>query len=86
MVELLKQGQYVPMAVTRQVMIIWAGSEGHLDDVPTEDLLRFQDEFLAFCGKKYPDVEHTLDKELKISDKTKGELTKAVEEFKTSFK
>jgi F-type H+-transporting ATPase subunit alpha len=86
MVELLKQGQYVPMTVTRQVMIIWAGSEGHLDDVPTEDLLRFQDEFLAFCGKKYPDVEHTLDKELKISDKTKGELTKAVEEFKTSFK
>ncbi len=86
MVELLKQGQYAPLSASRQVMIIWAGSEGYLDDVPTEDILRFQDEFLAFCDQKFPDIEHTLNKELKISDKTKEELTKAVKEFKGSFK
>lgn len=86
MVELLKQGQYAPLKVARQVMIIWAGSEGHLDDIETEDILRFQDGFLAFCDEKYPDVEHTLAQELKISDKTKEELTKAVEQFKSNFK
>ena len=86
MVELLKQGQYAPLSVSRQVMIIWAGSEGYLDDVETAEILRFQDEFLAFCDKLFPDIEHTLAKELKISDKTKDELIKAVKEFKGSFK
>ncbi|MFH1687116.1 MAG: F0F1 ATP synthase subunit alpha [bacterium] len=86
MVELLKQGQYAPLAVARQVMIIWAGSNGYLDDIETEDILRFQDEFLAFCDQKYPDIEHQLTQEGKISDKISGELTKAVKEFKATFK
>lgn len=86
MVELLKQGQYAPLPVARQVMIIWCGSESYLDDVPTAELLRFQDEFLAYCDEKYPDVQHNLEQELKISDKIAGELTKAVGEFKATFK
>jgi len=86
MVELLKQGQYVPMPVAHQVMIIWAGTKGYLDDLPTEAVLRFGDEFLAFCEKKYPDIEHTLDKEKKISDELSAKLKAAVEEFKPQFK
>ncbi len=86
MVELLKQGQYVPVPVARQVMVIWAGTNGYLDDIPTEAILRFSDEFLAFCEKKYPDIEHTMDQEKKISDELDAKLKAAVEEFKTQFK
>jgi F-type H+-transporting ATPase subunit alpha len=86
MVELLKQGQYVPMDVASQVIIIWAGTGGYLDNVPTEDLAQFETDFFAFCNEKYPDLKHTLEKEHKISDKTAEKLKSAVEEFKQRFK
>jgi len=86
MVELLKQGQYVPVPVAQQVMVIWAGTKGYLDDLPTAAVLRFAGEFLAFCEQKYPDIEHTLDQEKKISDELEAKLKAAVEEFKTQFK
>ncbi len=86
MVELLKQGQYVPVPVARQVMVIWAGTNGYLDDIPTDAILRFETEFLAFCKQKYPDIEHTMDQEKKISDELGAKLKAAVEEFKQQFK
>ncbi|MFZ5981653.1 MAG: F0F1 ATP synthase subunit alpha [Candidatus Zixiibacteriota bacterium] len=86
MVELLKQNQYVPMDVAKQVMIIWCGTRGHLDDIPTEALLKFEKEFIAFCDKKYPDIEHTLAKDKIISDDMNGKLLAAVKEFKAQFK
>ena len=86
MVELLKQGQYVPMSVEHQVMIIWCGARGHLDDIAVEDIQEFEDKFLAFCDKEYPDIAHTLQKEKKISDETEKELEHAVEAFKKKFK
>jgi F-type H+-transporting ATPase subunit alpha len=86
MVELLKQGQYVPMGVAKQCMIIWCGSNGHLDDVPVEHILKFEKEFLKFCDEKFPDIEHTLDKELIISDATTAKLTDCVKRFKEQFK
>ena len=86
MVELLKQGQYVPMAVTEQVMIIWVGAKGYFDDIPKEAVEQFEKEFIAFCGEKYPDIKHNLEKELKISENTEAELTKAVKAFKGQFK
>jgi F-type H+-transporting ATPase subunit alpha len=85
MVELLKQGQYVPMKVSRQVMIIWMATRGFLDDMPTESLGKIESEFLAFCDKNYPDIEHTLDKEKKISDETESKLKSATEEFKGQY-
>ena len=86
MVELLKQDQYVPMPVSRQVMVIWAGVKGHLDDIPSEDIARFETEFIEFCEKDYPDIEHTLDQEKKISDNLEAELKAAVDKFKAQFK
>ncbi|MBI5266952.1 MAG: F0F1 ATP synthase subunit alpha [candidate division Zixibacteria bacterium] len=86
MVELLKQRQYVPIPVARQVMIIWAGSRGHLDDVPTAAISKFEQEFWAFCDKNYPEIEPTLDKEKIISDATQAKLKDAVEKFKAQFK
>jgi F-type H+-transporting ATPase subunit alpha len=86
MVALLKQGQYVPMKVSRQVMIVWAGTKGYLDDIPSLEIGRFEQEFLVFCEKEYPDIEHTLSKEMKISDEMEKKLESAVVKFKSQFK
>jgi F-type H+/Na+-transporting ATPase subunit alpha len=86
MVELLKQGQFVPMPVDRQVMIIWCGAKGYLDDIPVDAISRFETGFLAFCDKSYPDIHHNLQKERTISDDTAGKLKSAVEAFKKEFK
>jgi F-type H+-transporting ATPase subunit alpha len=86
MVELLKQGQYVPMPAARQVMIIWVGTHGYLDDVPNEAVGKFEKEFLSFCEKAYPDIEHTLEMEKKISETMDAKLKEATEKFKAQFK
>ena len=86
MVELLKQGQYVPMPVAEQVIVIWAGTQGFMDDVPTPSIAKFSHEFIGYCEKNYPDIKHNLEKELQISDSTKAELEKAVKAFKEQFK
>ena len=85
MVELLKQGQYVPMPVAGQCMVIWCGTNGYLDDIPTEQILPFEEAFFKFCDEKFPDIEHTLDKEKVISDETEAKLKEAVEKFKEQF-
>jgi len=86
MVELLKQLQYVPMPVARQVMIIWVGTRGQLDDVPKAAIAKFEKEFIEFCDKSYPDIEQTLAKEKIISDATEAKLKDAVTRFKAQFK
>ncbi len=85
MVELLKQLQYVPMPVARQVMTIWVGTRGYYDDIPTRDIGRFEKEFIAFCEKYYPDIEHTLAKDRIISDATEASLKEAIGKFKPEF-
>ncbi len=85
MVELLKQGQYVPMKVSRQVMIIWVATRGYLDDIVTDSIAQFEAEFLAFCDKNYPDIEHSLEKDKKISDEAEAKLKAATDEFKKQF-
>jgi F-type H+-transporting ATPase subunit alpha len=86
MVELLKQGQYAPMPVAKQCMIIWCGSNAYLDDVPTGDILRFESEFFKFCEEKYPDIEQTLAKEKIISEASEAKLKDAAKKFKEQFK
>jgi F-type H+-transporting ATPase subunit alpha len=85
MVELLKQGQYVPIPVEKQVMVIWTGSKGYLDKIPVHDIDRFEQEFLAYCDEKYPDISHTLGKDKKISDEMQNRLKQATEEFMAKF-
>jgi F-type H+-transporting ATPase subunit alpha len=86
MVELLKQGQYSPLSVARQVMFIWVGTKGYLDDVPTSAIGRFESEFFAFCEQKYPDIEHELAKEKIVSDALDAKLKDAALKFKEQFK
>ncbi len=85
MVELLKQGQYMPMDVEKQVMIVWAASNGYLDDIPVEDVGRFEKEYFAFCEKEFPDVGHSLKAEKKISEELETKLKTAIEKFKSVF-
>src|SRR6476661_1122743 len=67
-VELLKQGQFSPLPVERQVAIIYAGTQGYLDDLPVEAVRRFEREFLAFIDATYPEVPHNIRTNKVISD------------------
>src|SRR6266850_2196579 len=60
MVELLKQEQFVPMPVEKQVVIIYAGTNGYLDDVPVAAVRKFEAEWLAFVAKQYAEVAHNI--------------------------
>ncbi|MCK5124790.1 MAG: F0F1 ATP synthase subunit alpha [candidate division Zixibacteria bacterium] len=86
MVEILKQGQYVPMTLARQIGIIWMGSNGYLDDISIDDLTKYEKEVLDFIEKDFPDIMHNIEKETKISDETEKKLHDAAKKFNEQFK
>jgi F-type H+-transporting ATPase subunit alpha len=86
MVELLKQPQYQPMSATDQVMSIYAGSEGYLDDVPIKEVARFESEFLRFMREEKPEVRSRLESEKKLTDPVVADLKAALDEFKARFR
>jgi len=86
MVELLKQGQFAPMPIERQVISIWAGANGYLDDVPVHAVRRFEEEWLAFVEKDYPEVVHNVRTAKVFSDEDQKRLHEACKAFKTKFK
>ena len=83
--ELLKQPQYSPYPVEDQVVSIWAGTTGKLDDVPVEDILRFERELLDHLGRNTKVLE-TLRETNVLDDDTVAELEKQVEKFKLEFR
>jgi F-type H+/Na+-transporting ATPase subunit alpha len=85
LVELLKQPQYSPYPVERQVVSIWAGSEGYLDDVPVEDVGRFEREFLDYLQRSRAGVLDAIRETGQLSDDTVASLKDAIEEFKKGF-
>src|SRR5438094_2822736 len=85
MVELLKQEQYVPMPVEQQVLSIWAGTNGYLDDVKVESVRRFEQDWLAFLAKEYPELLTSIREKKNLDDAMKSQMTAALKEFKTSF-
>jgi F-type H+-transporting ATPase subunit alpha len=86
MVELLKQPQFHPVPVEQQVLAIYAGSSGAMDDVPVADVRRFESEVLAFMADKYPEVAEGIRLSGAMSDETQNTLKKAVADFKANFK
>jgi F-type H+-transporting ATPase subunit alpha len=86
LVELLKQPQYAPFAVERQVVSIWAGTNGHLDLVPVNDVRRFEDELLEFVGRSYQGIYDAITQTGKLDDSTVEQLVKAIDEFKRQFR
>ncbi|AEI15339.1 ATP synthase subunit alpha [Flexistipes sinusarabici DSM 4947] len=85
LVELLKQGQYEPIAVEEQVLSIFTGVNGYLDDIAVEDITRFEKELISFAKSNHPDVLESIKKEKKLSDELTEKLEKLVEEFKKQF-
>jgi F-type H+-transporting ATPase subunit alpha len=85
MTELLKQGQYVPMPVEEQVMSIFAGVNGYLDDLPVDLVLPFEAEFLNHMKANKPHIGETIRRTGELKEVEK-ELHAAVEEFKKQFK
>ena len=86
MVELLKQGQYSPFSLERQVVSIWAGTTGKLDSVPVADIRRFEAELLDFIGREHKDVFNVISETRELSDDTVAALEKIVASFKAQFK
>ena len=84
--EILKQDQYVPMPLEKQVMIIWAAVNGFLDDIPVEKLKQFEENFHDFMEKEYPDIGHELKTKKVLEDALEGKMRKALEKFKIEFK
>ena len=85
MVEVLKQNQYVPMSVEKQVAIIFAGSEGFLDDIPVDKVPEFETGFLGYLESNYAAALDSIRETGELSDETKNDLKKAIDEFKKGF-
>jgi F-type H+/Na+-transporting ATPase subunit alpha len=85
LVELLKQPQYDPFPVEEQVVSIWAGSNGYLDDVPVEDVSRFEHDFLENLRRSHEGILTAIRETKTLSEDTVTALKDAVEEFRKSF-
>jgi F-type H+-transporting ATPase subunit alpha len=85
LVELLKQPQYQPQAMEREVVSVWTGTTGQLDEVPLEDIRRFDSEFLAFMDRSAPEVFTAIRTTSDLSDDTVSVLEKSIAEFKKQF-
>jgi F-type H+-transporting ATPase subunit alpha len=85
LVELLKQGQYVPYPVEQQVMAIFAGTKGYIDELPVEDIRRFRDGLLEYLENAHPELGRTIAEEKTLSDATSEALAAAIVEFKNGF-
>ncbi len=85
LVELLKQDQYAPMPVEQQVAIIFAGTNGVLDDVPLDQVRRFEKEFLELMQLQHADLLHTIAESKDLSDQTTARLKELLGSFKETF-
>jgi len=85
MVEVLKQGPYAPVAIEKQVVIIFAGANGFLDDIAVSSVTKFEAELMPFMEAKYSNIFDAIRTDKKITDETDAALRKAIEDFKASF-
>ncbi|MDR1460324.1 MAG: F0F1 ATP synthase subunit alpha [Campylobacteraceae bacterium] len=85
MVELLKQPPYSPLAVEKQVIIIYAGAKGFLDDVTVADIGKFENELYPFIEAKYPDIPEQIRAKKVLDKDIEDTLKKALNDFKTTF-
>jgi F-type H+-transporting ATPase subunit alpha len=85
LVELLKQDQYKPLSAVQQVVSLFAGVRGLVDDIKVSDIKRFESGLLNFIEEKHKDIMDAIDKEKKVSDETEEKLKNAVNAFKEIF-
>jgi F-type H+/Na+-transporting ATPase subunit alpha len=85
LVEILKQGQYQPLPLEKQVLIIFAGTKGYLDDLPVEVCRRFEEELYQFVDKAHRSLWDEIRIKKALDDALRGKVTAVIEEFKTGF-
>jgi F-type H+-transporting ATPase subunit alpha len=85
LVEILKQGQYIPMPVEKQIVIIFAGTHGYLDTIPADKLRTYEEQLFSFLEKKYPEITKTIVSSGKIDDALRAQLESALKEFASVF-
>jgi F-type H+-transporting ATPase subunit alpha len=85
MMELLKQGQYSPFSMEKTVVSIWAGNTGKIDEVPVEDVRRFEEDFLAYLDREHKGILDNIRESGKFEKETQQALEAAIEKFKQSF-
>ena len=83
--ELLKQKQFSPRAMEQEVVSVWAGTHGKLDDIPVKDVLRFEDELLDYLDKGTDILQVIRDTE-DFTKETEAKLDAAIEDFRRTFK
>jgi F-type H+-transporting ATPase subunit alpha len=83
--ELLKQDQYSPLPVEKQVLIIYAGTNGFVDDLPVESLKRFEQELYRFADNGYPKILNDLREKKTLDDQLKNGINEMLKEFKSRF-
>ena len=83
--EILKQPQYQPMPVEKQVIIVYAATRKYLIDLPVEDVLRFQDELFDYIDTKYPEIPEAIATTKQMDEETEKKLIQAIEECKAEF-
>ena len=86
LVEILKQNQFKPMKFSNQIALIYAGTNGHLDEIPTAKIVQFAVEFDDYMEQEHSKILKAIDTEKELSDELNAELKKAVESFVDSFK
>ena len=84
--EILKQPQYQPMPVEKQVLIIYAATKKYLLDIKVEDILRFEAELFDYVETKYPEILESIRETKELTEETEQKLIQAIEECKKSFR
>lgn len=85
LMELLKQSQYSPLSLDHEVMTIYAGTRGYLDDIPVDDILQWREEFLHYMDTAQAEVGQTILETYQFSEETEEQLKQAIEDFNASW-
>jgi F-type H+-transporting ATPase subunit alpha len=83
--EILKQPQYAPVDVEKQVLIIWAASNGYTDDIAVDQLRRFETDLLRFVENSHPGLLHSIAEKKTLTDEIKNDLKQALTDFKDQW-
>jgi F-type H+-transporting ATPase subunit alpha len=83
--ELLKQGQFVPLPVEKQIVLIYAGTQGHTDQLPVESLKQYEEELYRHIDEKQPELWTEIREKPELTDEIKSKLDKTVKKFTKNF-
>ena len=86
MVEILKQDQFVPLPVERQILIVFAGVNGLVDDLPAEAIRAFEQGLIRFVETRYPEIYRELSAKREIGEDLRRKIEQAIREYKEEFK